>query len=68
NFLMGESTPEVMCDSMNRVSDPAHHLLEDPLILWAVNEIPELSEEDWVSLVERMMVDGTENVFSCVQP
>lgn len=68
NFLMQDSTPSVICNAMNRLRDPAHHLLEDALILWAIDQIPEVLLEDWRDLVNSMQVEGTTDVFSCQQP
>ena len=68
NFLMRDSSAFVTCNAMNRVRDPLHHLLDDHLILWAVEQIPDFSEEDWIELVNSMVVEGTEEVFSCAQP
>ncbi|MEP0356529.1 MAG: DUF1566 domain-containing protein [Paraglaciecola sp.] len=68
NFLTSRATPDVVCQAMNRLIDPAHHLLEDHLILWAVEQIPDLTIEDWTELVESMVIEGTEDVFTCSQP
>ncbi len=68
NFLTSRASPEVVCQAMNRVRDPEHHLLEDHLILWAVEQFPELTKENWTALVESMIVEGTEKVFTCDQP
>ena len=68
NFLTALATPDVICAEMNSNIDPAHHLLEDHLILWAVENIPGLTKEHWTEIVESMVVEGTEDVFTCSQP
>ncbi len=52
------------CALVNRLRDPLHHLTHDELILWAVEQIPEITVDEWLSLIELMRKPNT-NTFNC---
>ncbi|GAA6138852.1 hypothetical protein NBRC116583_25990 [Arenicella sp. 4NH20-0111] len=66
-LLMSSTTAEDACSSLNRLRDPYHHLTEDELILWAVEQIKGLTLESWLNIVEKMRTPNT-NKFTCAPP
>ncbi len=66
-LLTSTTTAENACKSLNRLTDPYHHLSEDELILWAIEQMEGVTHEDWIKLIDTMRTPFSRN-FTCDPP